>query len=102
MVSHASSVAQPQSSDLGDGSSAVASSSSGPHICVPHICNTCQQICLGPIVQPPEHPLDTSDYDIQDVEIIGDHTQGSGAHPTESSPTREGDIGIVTHVRFKL
>ena len=101
LVSHASVVAQPHSGDVGDGSSAAASSSSGPHICVPHTCSMCRQICLGPLVEPAEHPLDTSDYDFHDVDII-DQTQGSGAHHTESSLAREGDIGLVTQVKFKL
>lgn len=101
MVSHAFVVAQPHSGDVGDGLSAAASSSLGPHIFVPHTCSMCRQICLGPLVEPAKHPLDTSDYDFHDVDII-DQTQGSGAHRTESSPAREGDIGGVTQVKFKL
>ena len=51
MISQARSVLPPRVDDVGANSSSASSS----HVCVPHTCITCKNICLGPIGDLPEH-----------------------------------------------
>lgn len=80
LVSQAGVVAQPSF----DGSSAFGganTSSSTPHICVPHSCVMCGHLCLGPVGQPIDPPVHTIDYEVHEMHDAPDVMTGTGGYP---------------------
>ena len=81
MISQARSVLPPRVDDAGASSSSASSS----HVCVPHTCIACKNICLGPIGDLLEHHF-VVDEDTLDIRV----------EATDPDAREEGNVEAVT------
>ena len=81
MISQARSVLPPRVDDA----SASSSSASSSHICVPHTCITCKNICLGPIGDLPEYHF-----------VVGEDTPDTHAEATDPDAREDGNASTWT------
>ena len=81
MISQARSVLPPSVDDVG-ASSSLASSS---HVCVPHTCIMCKNICLGPIDHLPEYHF-----------VLDENAPNTCAEATDLDAREEGNVEAWT------
>ncbi|XP_057849082.2 uncharacterized protein LOC131060013 isoform X1 [Cryptomeria japonica] len=87
LVSQAASVAQPTFDGSG-ASGGADTSSSTPHICVPHSCVMCGHVCLGPVGQPVDPAVDSADYEVHAMHDAPEVITQTGGYIGESSHAR--------------
>ncbi|XP_059074636.1 uncharacterized protein LOC131050375 [Cryptomeria japonica] len=96
LVSQAVLVVQPTLDGSG-ASGAVDTSSSAPHICVPHSCVMCGHVCLGPVRQLVDPPMDNADYEVHEMHDAPDVITQTGGYPGESSHAR-GEEALSSYI----
>ncbi|XP_059073863.1 uncharacterized protein LOC131874482 [Cryptomeria japonica] len=87
LVSWVGSIAQPTFDGSG-ASNGADTSSSAPHICVPHSCVMCGHVCLGPVGQPVDPPTDNANYEVHEMHDAPDVMTQTRGYPGESSHAR--------------
>lgn len=80
-------------------SALTSTPSSLTHICVPHYCMTCHNLCLGPLRQSTEACIDTSNYEIHDMLDVGVDITYSWPFPRETSTARD---NVGAPIRLKV